>query len=412
MNDSHFNRYVFEKIEEACQDTPVIFIMGARQSGKSTLIKSLAQQDWFFINLDDQGQLAIAKADPVGFIRNLPKTPIVIDEIQRVPELLLAIKQAVDEDRRPGRFLLTGSANALLLPRVADSLAGRMETILLNPLSECEIKNRQPSFLSMILDAKAPIAKETRIRNCLIERMVTGCFPEAVKRNTEKRIQIWYKQYAQSLIQKDIKEIGGLDHIEKMQKLLKLTAYYSGKLVNFLELGNIISLNNETTKKYIQLLEQIFLVKQLPAWHSNEYKRLIKTPKLHMNDTGLVCALRGMNQSTLLQHPENIGILLETFVINELQKQAGWFDEELTFYHYRDKDKIEVDCIIENSQGDCFAIEIKAAATLTSKDFLGLQRFKSVAGERFKFGVLLYDGDITTAFGENLFAVPLGALWS
>ena len=386
--------------------------MGARQCGKTTLIKSLAQQDWFFVNLDDQTQLTIAKADPVGFIRNLPITTIVIDEIQRVPELLLAIKQAVDEDRRPGRFLLTGSANALLLPQVADSLAGRMETVLLSPLSECEIKNSQPSFLSMILNAEAPVAKETRIRNFLIERIVTGCFPEPVKRKTETRIQTWYKQYVNSLIQKDVKEVGHLDHIEKMLKLLKLTAYYSGKLVNFLELGDILSLNSETTKKYIHLLEQVFLVKQLSAWQTNEYKRLIKTPKLHMTDTGLTCSLRGINQTALLQHPENFGVLLETFVINELQKQAGWMNEELTFYHYRDKDKVEVDCIIENAQGDCFAIEIKAAATLTSKDFHGLQRFKSIAGERFKFGVLLYDGDITTAFGDNLFAVPLGALWS
>ena len=160
------------------------------------------------------------------------------------------------------------------------------------------------------------------------------------------------------------------------------------------------------------LLEQLFLVEQLPAWHSNEYKRLVKTPKLHSVDTGLMCAVRGLNRDRLLKQPGDFGLLLESFVYNELRKQAVWVDEPLSFYHYRDKDKVEVDVIIENAMGDCFAIEVKAAATLSSKDFTGLKRFQSVAGDRFKIGILLYDGDHTTAFGDNLYAVPLGALWA
>ncbi len=222
---------------------------------------------------------------------------------------------------------------------------------------------------------------------------------------------MWYKQYIHSLIQKDIKELDHIDHPEKMLKLLKLTSYYSGKLVNFSELGSKINLNKDTTKKYIQLIEQLFLLKQLPAWHSNEYKRLIKTPKIHLIDTGLACAVRDIDKDYLLQHPGELGSLLETFVINELQKQAAWLDQDVKFYHYRDKDKVEVDCIIENSRGDCFAIEIKATATLTSKNFHGLKRFKEVAKNRFKIGILLYDGEQVIPFGEKLFAVPIYALW-
>lgn len=412
MNPQHYKRYSSKIVKEALLDTPVVFVMGARQSGKTTLVQSLTNKTWRFINLDNQTQLNLIKEDPIGFIKALTDEHIAIDEIQRLPELLLAIKQSVDSNRKPGRFLLTGSANALVLPKVSDSLAGRIESILLSPLSECEINNTKPSFLSTILNAKAP----TKIKNVtdkkyLIQRLVTGCFPEPIQRKTKQRTKAWYKQYIHSLIQKDIKELDHIDHPEKMLKLLKLTAYYSAKLVNFTEIGGKLNLNNETTKKYIQLIEQLFLLKQLPAWHSNEYKRLIKTPKLHLSDTGLACAVRDIDEEYLASHPAEIGPLLETFVIKELQKQAAWLDQDISFYHYRDKDKVEVDCIIENARGDCFAVEVKASATLQPEDFQGLKRFKTITKNRFKIGILLYDGEQTMPFGEGLFAVPISALW-
>jgi hypothetical protein len=412
MSHQYYHRYSSKNISDALSDTPVVFIAGPRQSGKTTLVKSLIDSHWKYITLDDQAQLAIVKADPIGFIKNLSVQPVVIDEVQRLPELLLAIKQSVDENRTPGRFLLTGSSNALVLPRVLDSLAGRIEMIPLHTLSECEIKKIKPSFLSKLLVGKAPTSHDARIRNYLIKRIVAGCFPEPIQRSTESRIKAWYKQYVHSLIQKDVKSIEQIDHPEKMLKLLRLTAFYSGKLINYSEWGGDIGLDKVTIKKYTGLLEQLFLLKLLPAWHTNEYKRLVKTPKLHLTDTGLICAIRNINQAYLLEQPKEIGILLESFVYNELQKQAAWIHQDLSFYHYRNKDKVEVDCIIENASGDCFAIEIKASATLHPKDFTGLNHFRNVAGKRFKLGILLYDGDHTTAFGSNLFAVPLGSLWS
>ncbi len=197
-----------------------------------------------------------------------------------------------------------------------------------------------------------------------------------------------------------------------MSTLLKVIAYYSGKLINISDIGNKIDLNLNTVKTYIALLEQLFLVEQLPAWHSNEYKRLVKTPKIHVLDTGLICALRNLNQEKLKLEPEKLGSLVETFVYNELKKQANFSDENISFYHYRDKDKVEIDIIIEDSNGEYIAIEVKATASLSSKDLTGLKRFKSITQEKFKIGIVLYDGDHTTAFGENLFAVPLAALWS
>ncbi len=241
--------------------------------------------NWEYITLDDQAQLEIAKADPVGFIRNLPPKQIVLDEVQRLPELFVSIKQSVDENRQPGRFLLTGSANALLLPRLSDSLAGRMESVRLTPLSECEIQGQPPTLLNKVLSQEAPQAKETRLRDHLLQRIVTGCYPEPLQRSNERRSTAWYQQYISTLIQRDIQDLTRIDHPELMTKLLKLTAFYAGKLINISDLSNKVGLDRPTIKKYLALLEQLFLVEQLPAWHSNEYKRLIKTPKMHSIDS-------------------------------------------------------------------------------------------------------------------------------
>ena len=410
-----YQRYCIANIQEALSDTPVVFIMGPRQTGKTTLVKTLTQTNhanWEYLTFDDQTLFNVAKTDPVSFIRNLPKKNIVLDEIQRLPELFISIKQTVDENRTPGRFLLTGSANALLLPRLSDSLAGRLESVQLPPLSECEIQDRTPSFLTKLLDLTIPTARVTRIHDYLLERIVSGCFPEPIQRGSERRRSAWYQQYTNTLIQRDIRDLEHIDQPRTLHKLLKLTAYYSGRLINLTELGNKLKLSRTTTKKYMALLEQLFLVEQLPAWHTNEYKRLIKTPKLHSIDTGVMCAMRGLSKARLRKQRDEFGVLLETFVYNELRKQALWIEQPLYFYHYRDKDQVEIDVIIENADGDCFAIEIKASATLNTKDFTGLKRFRHIAGERFKLGILLYDGDHTTAFSDQLYAVPIGALWS
>lgn len=411
-----YPRYSRHSIEEALSDTPVVFVMGPRQVGKTTLVKSLIGEkqgnNWTYITLDDQAQFESARADPAGFIRNLPPTKIALDEVQRVPEIFVSIKQAVDEQRTPGRFLLTGSANALLLPRLSDSLAGRMESVRLMTLSECEIQGRQPTFLGKLLDGEIPAARSVRVRDHILHRLVTGCFPEPLQRTGERRSQAWCRQYLSTLIQRDIRDLDHIDHPDLMIRLVKLSSYHAGRLVNLTELGSKVGLDRLTIRKYLALLEQLFLVEQLPAWHSNEYKRLVKTPKLHSIDTGMMCAARGLGRERLLKQPDDFGLVLESFVYNELRKQAVWIEKPINFYHYRDKDKLEVDVIIENAAGDCIAIEVKASATLKSKDFAGLKRFRNVAGDRFRVGILLYDGDHAAVFGDNLHAVPLGALWA
>ena len=406
-----FPRYSARLVEEALADTPVVFIMGARQVGKTTLVKDLIDESWEYITFDDMAQAEVARSDPVGFIRNLPPKRIALDEVQRVPDTLVAIKQAVDENRTPGRFLLTGSANALLLPRVSDALVGRMEAVRLATLSECEIVGKEPTFLDTLLSGEAPLAEDVRVRDHLARRIVTGCYPEPLLRGSEKRVRAWYQQYLNTLIQRDLHGLPRIEHVDAMSKLLRLTAVLSGQLVNLTELGGKLGLNRMTAGKYLTLLEQLFLVERIPAWHASEFRRMVKTPKMHVVDTGMLCALRGIGRRKLLRNPTEFGSLLESFVYNELRKQALWLEEPLTFHHYRDKDKVEVDIVMESASGDCYGVEVKAAASLRSQDFTGLKRFRHRAGERFRTGVLLYDGDHTTSFGDGLFAVPIGALW-
>ncbi len=408
-----FKRLIESNIREALLDTPVVFIMGPRQSGKTTIVKNIINEEWEYITFDDVTQFNLVKSDPVGFIRNLPADrSIVLDEVQRLPELFVSIKQSVDENRSPGRFILTGSANALLLPKLSDSLAGRMEMIPLTTLSECEILGRAPTFLNLILNGIAPTSKEIRVRQYLVHRVVQGCFPEPVQREKATRITAWYNGYLQTLIQKDIRDLGHIEHHEMMTTLLEVLSLYSGKLINFSELGEKVGLNRVTVKKYLALLEQLFLIETLPSWHTNSYKRIVKTPKVHLVDTGIICAIRAIGTDKLAKFPDLLGSLLETFVFNELKKQATFTDERLRFYHYRDKDMVEIDIIIENGLDDLFAIEVKASATISQKDLTGLKKLKDISKGKLKLGIILYDGDHTTAFGDNLFAVPISALWA
>lgn len=410
-----YKRQAAAAVKKALTDTPAVFIMGPRQSGKTTLAKSLVDDSWEYITLDDPEQLALVRSDPSGFIRNLPKEHTVLDEIQRMPELFVIIKQSVDENRKPGRFLLTGSANALLLPRLSDTMLGRMETVALPPLSECEISGAEPSFLRKVLDCEAPRTSEVRVRDYLLRRIVTGCFPEAVlraDRGGDGDAARWNLQYLNGLLQREVQNIEEIDYLERMLRLLRLVGIQTGQLANFTQLGKKLKLNQMTVQKYLTLLGQLFLAEKLSGWDLNEGRRLIKTPKLHVADTGLACAARRLTEEKLLLQPDARGLLTESFVYGELRKQAAWIGGVLDFYYYRDTNGNEVDVVIEDGGGGLFGIEVKSTASLVPRDRSGLKHFREDAGERFRLGILLHDGDHTSCFGDGLFAVPLAALWS
>ena len=405
-----YPRFSESNLREALQDSPVVLIHGSRQCGKSTLAKSVGDElDYRYISFDDDNQLQAAKADPMGFVQSLPEN-VILDEIQRTPELFLAIKASVDQNRQAGRFLLTGSANVLLLPQLADSLAGRMEIMQLRPLAQSEMAGRRPNFLQQLFNADfGKNEAHTRLGPALADTLCAGGYPAALARNTAKRRAIWYRDFITSLIQRDVQDIANIRNLDILPKLLALAASQTARLFVASELASPFSLSQPTIREYLTLLEQLFLIEQLQPWHSNRLSRLIKTPKLHLTDTGVACALLGVNSGTLWEDKALLGQLLETFVFQELRKQAAWHDDTLAFYHFRNKDKVEVDIIIE--QGRHIAgVEVKASATVKAEDFKGLKKLKDACGTAFACGIVVYDGDSILPFGDRLFAVPITKL--
>jgi predicted AAA+ superfamily ATPase len=405
-----YPRFATSHIERALGDTRVVLLAGPRQAGKTTLARSLGESSRTYLTLDNATTLAAAEADPTGFVRGLDRA--IIDEVQRAPDLLLAIKESVDADPRPGRFLLTGSANLMTIPRVADSLAGRMETIRLMPLAQAEILDgAPPTVLESAFAGTPPTIGKTLTGTALVEAVLTGGYPEALARKSWVRRQDWYLDYVDAVLGRDVRDIAAVDQLDRMPRLFRVLAEHSGQLINYTGAGAAIGLNHVTTQKYAGILEQLFLIRTLPPWHGNMLKRLTKRPKLHFLDAGLLAALRGITPERVARDRDAFGAILETFVFAELLKMAGWGGERPSFSHYRDKDQHEVDIVMEDRRGGVVGIEVKASATVTANDFRGLRRLAEDTGRQFAAGMVLYDHDRIVPFGDRLWAVPLSCLW-
>ena len=405
-----YPRFIENRINEALTDTRVVLISGPRQSGKTTLARQIAAEKVPFLTLDDKTTLDAASADPVGFIRGLDRA--VIDEIQRAPDLLLALKTAVDADPRPGRFLLTGSANLMTVPRVADSLAGRMEVVRLLPLAQAELKGKPSAFLEMAFEGQVPKIDNVTVGNDLIERVLAGGYPEALARSRWDRRQDWYLDYVEAVVQRDVRDTAQFEKIPLMPRLLRVLAEHSGQLVNYSGFGAPLGMNHPTTRRYTGAFESLFLLRFLQPWYSNTLKRLTRTPKLHFLDAGLLAALRDITPHRLRQDKTPFGPVLETFVLGELLKLASWSHDRYEFSHFRDKERNEVDIVIEDRRGRVVGIEVKASATVTARDSAGIRRLSEACGDRFVLGLVLHDHEQVVPFGERLFATPISALWS
>ncbi len=409
-----YPRYAEAAMLEALEDSPALFIHGARQCGKTTLARHVGGRlGHTYLSFDDDNQRQSAQADPVGFVRALPHK-VILDEIQRVPELLTSLKAAIDASREAGRFILTGSANALLLPRLADSLAGRMALLRLRPLARCEVAGKRSRLLAHLLDS-ADLGTSLALRQHqplgldLAALIVAGGYPTALERASERRRAAWYRDYGTALIQRDIQDIANIRHLDSLPRLLELAAGQTARLFNASDLAAPFAISRPTIREYLTLLEQVFLLEQLQPWHRNRLSRLVKTPKLHLADTGLASALLGVGSAALWEDKALLGQLLETFIYQELRKQADWSGQDFRFYHYRDKDKLEVDIVIEQGR-KVAGVEVKASATVTRRDFKGLRRLKDASQGQFAAGIVLYDGDSVLPFGDNLFAVPIAEL--
>ena len=411
-------RHVADRLQVALQDTPAVLINGPRQCGKTTLVQQLAQ-GMSYITLDDPGMLIAAQQDPVGLLRQMDRA--VIDEVQRAPQLLLALKMSIDQDRRPGRFLLTGSANILALPQIADSLAGRMEVHTLLPLSQAELQGRPSDFLQRAQGQSWPVSHPSWVYPAVMDaknelhagaigNALAGGYPEMRLRPSVTRRQAWAKAYIQTLVERDVQDIAQVEHLSQIPYLLDIAAAHCGQLFNASQIGGQLMLDTRTLDKYLGVLEKLFLVQRLPAWGRNELNRLIKTPKLHFLDAGLQATLTRLTPDMLITHRERWGATLETWVYAELRKALALSDEAWYLSHYRDKDQVEVDFVLENPQRQLIGIEVKAAATVQVQDFKGLRKLQAQTGADFLTGIVLYDGAHALPFGPGMWAVPLAAL--
>ena len=401
---------VERRIREALEDTRVVLICGPRQSGKTTLAQQVACDVIPFITLDDATAFEVASTDPIGFVRGIDRA--VIDEVQRAPGLMLAIKATVDADPRPGRFLLTGSANLMTLPRVADSLAGRMGIVRLLPLAQAELRGATPDFLDKTFAGKPPTFRNPIVGDSLVETVLAGGYPEALTRSSWRRRRDWHLDCIEAIVQRDVRDIARIEQSASMPGLLRVLAEHSGQLVNHSVFGAPLGMNHVTTRKYVGVLETLFLVCILPAWYTNTLKRVTKSPKLHFLDAGLLASLRGLTPERLRLDRTQFGPVLETFVLGELMKLASRAEDRYTFSHFRDKERNEVDIVVEDGLGRIVGVEVKASATVTRRDFAGLRRLAAATRDRFTLGLVLYDHEHVVPFGERMFAAPLSALWS
>jgi uncharacterized protein len=427
-----FNRNVKDKLYDSITDTPVIMIVGARQVGKTTLARSIKDnvevQNAFgnvtlgylispfanssYITFDDANALSIAKKSPQDFIANLSK-PIIIDEVQLCPEILPAIKQIVDNNRIAGQFILTGSANVLTLPKVSESLAGRIEVLNLRTLSQNEIEGNTTNFIDKLFsdDFSFPTNFPTLEREDFLNRMLIGGYPEIISRKSETRRNDWFKSYITTILQRDVRDLANIEGLIDLPRLLSLLASRSANLLNIAEVSRSMGFPQMTVSRYMTLLEKVFLIENVPAWSGSLKSRLVKSPKIFITDTGLLSYLQGLNLKKIQNEPTLAGSLSETFVVTELKKHLAWSKTHAEIYHFRTSNDKEVDVVLENLSGELVGIEIKSSSSINKNDFKGLHLLADSVPTKFKRGIILYSGNQFLSFGKNMFLVPINALW-
>lgn len=405
-------RNIEDRLRRAMADMPVVLLNGARQTGKTTLARSLAESrpTARYVSFDDAATLAAAQTDPASFLDDLGDR-VVIDEVQKAPELFPAMKVAVDRRRRGGRFFLTGSADVLSLPRLSESLAGRMEPLTLWPLSQGEIAGGEESFVGAMFARRPPRPIDgTSDRRDLIARALRGGYPGVFRRSQARR-RDWFAAYVTTILQRDVRDLADVRDLMALPRLLALIATRMGTLLNMSELSRSAGIPSSTLQRYLALLEHTFLVVPVPAWSANRSKRLIKTPKVAVVDTGLGAHLAGITAERVRSQPDLAGPLLENFVAAELAKQLGWSPVRARLHHFRTHGGREVDLVLEADDGRVVGIEVKARAAIGAKDLSSLEALRDEAGPRFHRGVVLYSGREVLTFRPGLHALPMSCLW-
>lgn len=410
-----YSRYIADKIDKSLENSPVVLINGARQVGKSTLCQSLIKSGRFsadYVTLDDPVLRDFARTDPMGFLTDLPEK-FILDEIQRAPELFISLKKLIDENRQKRRVILSGSANVLSLPRLGDSLAGRMEIYDLWPLARDEITGKRSAFIDILLNMEEKYSASPVEWQDIAIHLATGGYPESVRRESHGDRASWFESYMRTTLQKDIRDLANIEGLSEIPNILQMLAIRVGSTLNMASISRQTGVNQVTLKRYLSLLKALFLIVQIPAWTPNAEGRFVKSPKMYLNDTGLLSHLTGdLDDDAIYTLRGTAGAALENYVVMEILKQATWFTKRLNFFHFSTHQGAEVDLVIEQGPKRIYGVEVKSSASIGQSDFKGLRKLEELSKGKFQKGIVLYTGERAVSFAQNLQAVPLSVLWS
>lgn len=408
-------RHARRLILEAAKDSRAVMVVGPRQAGKTTLVRELAADalPMSYVTFDEAGARRAASDDPVGFVAGL-ELPVAIDEVQRAPDVLLEIKRIVDRNPRPGQFLLTGSARVLSLPRVADALVGRVETVALWPLSQAEIESSTKNLVDALFSGAPPtISGASAGREAWLERALAGGLPEARERPEGPRRAAWFSSYLETLLEKDIRDLADIRALDEIPALLTIVASRGTGPLNIAALAGELRISEASVRRYLALLEATFLLLRVPAWRRNLGRRATAAPKCQLVDSGLAAHLLSLDRRRLAMDEALGGGLFESFVRMELVKLAAWSEARPSAFHFRTRaGRVEVDAVLERRGGQMVGIEVKASATPSRRDFRGLEELRDSRGDNFLAGVVIHPGEQTIPFGDRIWALPVSALWS
>lgn len=406
-----YTRWQQDIIKNALKTRRVLLLSGPRQCGKTTLAKHVADKHSTYLTLDNLSVRELAQQDPHGFVIHSEKM-LIIDEVQRAPELLSAIKLVVDENTAPGQYLLTGSANIQSLPTTKESLAGRIRNIRLRPLTQGEILGKKPLFIDHLFEEKIQKKSQTHYhRKAILDIAFRGGFPETLHFNHQER-HLWHQDYLNALLERDLKDITHIVHHQAMQDLIKTLAAWSGKFMDISAIGSGLSIRRPTIESYINALEALYLIERIQPWTQTDYERVGKQSKLYMTDSGLMASILKWRIQQVELNADRSGKIIETFIFNELAAQIDASNGRYQLFHYRDREKREIDFLIERDDEALLGIEVKAGSSISTADFKHLKWFQeNIAKKRPFIGIVLYTGDIAGSMGNGLWAIPIHYLW-
>ena len=409
---AYLPRYTERLVKEALYDTRVVIVNGARQAGKSTLVTRILRHHPGAVlhRLDRADERASAQRDPDRFVAH--DGLVAIDEVQRVPDLVLAVKARVDDRPLPGSFLLTGSARLLGLRQLPDALVGRSETVELWPFAQCEMERTLPSFVDEIFSGAltfSGVGAETV--EGYFARVSRGGFPEAVER-TERRRARFFESYLADLIDRDVIQLAEIQRRDQLHRLIELLSARAAAPLVIDQVAGELRVPAATVERYVGLLEEVFLIKRLPAWSASTTARAVRQRKLVFVDSGIAAHVRGLSLARLVRQEAAGGGLLENFVLSELARLCAFSDERVTLRHYRTRDGIEVDAVLETADGRVVGVEVKSTTSVRDDDFRGVRELQRRVPDRFVAGFVMHCGKSVLPFGPNLTAIPIDALWS